>query len=84
MMTPEEKYNNDPMYHNAVEHMESFIHNATFTPSELREIVMLACIHYEMKQTKLPHVYPLGLRRPGESPRGAYRCNDQSRSAKQF
>ena len=61
MKTPEEKYNNDPMYHNAVEHMESFIHNATFTPSELREIVMLACIHYEMKQTKLPHVYPLGL-----------------------
>ena len=49
MKTPREKYMNDPQYHNLVTMLEKFIDQAQFTPSELREAVVLACINYEMR-----------------------------------
>lgn len=49
MKTPREKYMNDPEYRHLVYMLESFIERAQFTPSELREACVLACINYEMR-----------------------------------
>jgi hypothetical protein len=48
MKTPEEKYACDSRYRHFVDLIESLIHKADFTPSELREMVIYACIRYEM------------------------------------
>lgn len=47
MKTPREKYEGDSSYRVLVDHLVSMIHQCQFTPSELREAVMLACIIYE-------------------------------------
>ena len=47
MMTPKEKYLNDPVYHNLVSLLESAIRRAELAPSEVREAAMYACIRYE-------------------------------------
>lgn len=52
MKTPREKYMNDPEYHNLVRMLEEFIERARFTPSELREAAVLACINYEMRHVR--------------------------------
>lgn len=52
MKTPKEKYMNDPEYHQIVQMLENFIERAQFTPSELREAVVLACINYEMRHVR--------------------------------
>jgi hypothetical protein len=43
---------NDPEYHHLVNMLESFIERAHFTPSELREACVLACINYEMRHVR--------------------------------
>jgi hypothetical protein len=48
MKTPEEKYRHDPNYHQLVDILTNFIGNYQFTPSEIREAAMFACIKYEM------------------------------------
>jgi hypothetical protein len=50
MNTPQEKYHNDPQYRQLVDFLEDLITQAKFTPSEIREICMVACVHYEIKQ----------------------------------
>jgi len=52
MKTPRDKYMNDPEYHALVNMLESFIERAQFTPSELREACVLACINYEMRHVR--------------------------------
>ena len=52
MKTPREKYMNDPEYHHLVVMLEQFIERARFTPSELREASILACINYEMRHVR--------------------------------
>lgn len=47
--TPEEKYRNDATYHHMVNMLESLIRQAKFTPGEVREMAMLACINHELK-----------------------------------
>ena len=47
MKTPKEKYANDPNYRRLVDMLEALIHQAEFTPSEIREACMLACILHE-------------------------------------
>lgn len=54
MKTPEEKYLHDPQYAWLVESLVSLIRQAQFTPSEVREAAMLACIKYEMQRPS-PH-----------------------------
>jgi len=49
MKTPEEKYNNDGFYRQCVDMLENLIGQAKSTPSEVREMAMLACLHYEWK-----------------------------------
>ena len=48
MKTPNEKYENDPAYRQLVDMLEEFIVQAEFTPSEIREACMLACIRHEL------------------------------------
>lgn len=52
MKTPRDKYQNDPEYHKLVCLLESFVERARFTPSELREAAVLACINYEMRHVR--------------------------------
>ena len=47
MKTPNEKYENDNNYRQLVDMLTALIHQAEFTPSEIREACMLACIRHE-------------------------------------
>jgi hypothetical protein len=58
MKTPKEKYMNDPHYHHLVCVLESLIEKAEFTPSELREACVLACINYEMRHVRSHQIDP--------------------------
>jgi len=50
--SPREKYYNDPKYHAFVDMLCAAIHSCHYTPSELREMVLLACILYEEQSVK--------------------------------
>lgn len=52
MRSPREKYMNDPDYHRLVDMLEQFVESAQFSPSELREASVLACINYEMRHVR--------------------------------
>lgn len=58
MKTPRDKYLNDPEYHQLVCMLESFVERAQFTPSELREAAVLACINYEMRHVREQTIDP--------------------------
>lgn len=47
MMNPRDKYNHDPQYHILVDFMIHEIERCNYTPSEMREAAVLACILYE-------------------------------------
>lgn len=53
MKNPEEKYRHDADYHMLVDTIENFINQAKYTPSEVREAAILACIHYEMRRYEM-------------------------------
>jgi len=48
--SPEEKYLHDSRYHTLVDTMEAHLYDCTFSPKEMREIVLLACLHHEVHQ----------------------------------
>lgn len=56
MKTPNEKYANDPSYRQLVDMLEALIVQAEFTPSEIREACMLACIRHEQYRRMRPVV----------------------------
>lgn len=58
MKTPREKYMNDHEYNRLVDMLESMIEHARFTPSEMREAVVLACINYEMRHVRQSTIDP--------------------------
>lgn len=58
MKTPREKYANDAVYRQLVDCMVAHIEAANYTPSEMREAAVLACIIYEQHHIKLPFIEP--------------------------
>ena len=57
MKTPREKYQHDNRYRALVDLLAAYIDQCQFTPSELREAVILARIIYEERQIRvLPRV----------------------------
>jgi len=56
MMTAEERYTRDPEFHALVSQLYQLISGARFTPTELREALILALTQYEWE-----HPRPLAL-----------------------
>ena len=52
MKTPRAKYENDPEYHRLVDTLVNSIITMHYTPSEIREAAILACIIYEEQYVK--------------------------------
>lgn len=70
MKTPNEKYTNDPSYRQLVDTLTTLIYQAEFTPSEIREACMLACILHEQYRRN-----QAGLsRRGGQHDAGNWLC----------
>ncbi len=47
MRTPEDRYYTDVKFKALVDALAHYVYRAEYTPSEVREAAMLACIHYE-------------------------------------
>lgn len=62
MMTAEERYARDAEFHALVDILRSFIAQGRYTPTELREALVLAATHYEMYNPRPLFVWgPHGL-----------------------
>ena len=61
MSSPKERYETDPYYKRLTDLIENFLQTAEFTPSEVRECAVLACIHYEMKHC-FNHFYAVPMK----------------------
>ncbi len=59
MQSPKERYETDTNYRQLVDMIENFIQQAQFTPSEVREAAVMACIHYEMRYGFKHYCVPL-------------------------
>jgi hypothetical protein len=57
-LTVEERYQNDPEFHSLVDLLYKFVANGHFTPTELREAVILAATKYEMTHLR-PRIFGL-------------------------
>jgi argininosuccinate lyase len=51
-LPPEVRYREDANFHHVVDMLESMIHQAGLTPSEVRDASMLAAIHYELRNVR--------------------------------
>jgi hypothetical protein len=74
----DERYRNDSQYRMFVDHLEDLILHLHFSPSEIREMAMYACLRFEMRR-------PLILQKDGVPPYGAgIRLEDLSDEARAF
>lgn len=48
----EERYQNDPQFHALVDMIQHELERGTFTPTELREAVIIAATKYEMRHLR--------------------------------
>lgn len=58
MRTPEQSYMVDPIYRGMVDMLEHTIDQHHLAPSEMREMVHLACVRYEMHRPRRYYVTP--------------------------
>ena len=71
MMTPKERYEHDPVFHQLVDLFQHYLEeNACrqFTPTELREAVMLAATMYEYRHIRPIAIDPTTLKVIGMEP----------------
>ena len=54
MRTADQNYMMNPEYKMLVDYMEKDIRDHQYSPSEMREAAVLACVHYEMRNPR-PH-----------------------------
>lgn len=52
MMTAEERYRHDPVFHQLVDAVYAAIVEKKYTPSEVRDAAMLAALKYEMTHVR--------------------------------
>lgn len=57
--TPAARYRDDASFRQLVDMLEAYLHNASFTPSELREASLLAAIHFEARKIRYVHGYTM-------------------------
>lgn len=57
--TPDARYRQDNSFRQLVDMMEAHIHATNFTPMEMREAALLACINYERRHIRLAHGYTM-------------------------
>lgn len=67
MLTPRERYLIDPLFHTLVETIYQTIEKCQFTPSELRDAVMLAAIMHEERNTSPGWLMDMGKCPVGET-----------------
>ncbi len=63
MVSPKDRYENDVQYRQLCDLIEGFLHQAQFTPSEVRECAVMACIHYEMRHAFKHYTVPISINR---------------------
>jgi predicted TIM-barrel fold metal-dependent hydrolase len=61
MNSPSDRYNTDAGYRQMVDAMEGMIVQCHFTPSEMREMAILASINYEMRHVLKHYQIPLDI-----------------------
>ena len=61
MLSPKDRYENDSDYRTFVDSVEAMLIRAYFTPAEVREMAVLACIHYEMRHAFKHYTVPSGV-----------------------
>jgi len=59
MLTVEERYRNDAEFHALVDILYTFIVNAKYTPTELRDAILLAATKYEMNTIRPSHLFEI-------------------------
>ena len=55
---PEYRYEHDANFRSIVDLLHYFIQKAEFTPTEMREAALLACIHHDRYQLRRQYLNP--------------------------
>ena len=65
MMSAETRYRDDNQFRALVDKMEHMVQDLQFTPSEMRDAAMLACLHFEMRRPfPFPNMTPRDTQHP--------------------
>jgi hypothetical protein len=57
--SPFDRYERDPSFRHLVDAIEMLLHEAKFTPTEVREAGIVACVRFEERIFRHKHIIPL-------------------------